>query len=164
MQGAGSPLPSCENPGTASEIVVVPARERLGKLDLPFILAIKKGAPLCLYGDIYCAAWYGNGVIVRILLATREYVVFNTEFENAGYHHAPFQVTFVARAKLFRLPPFRRGQQLMDQFVHNCGHGVSLGWKWYIWTLRRRYSMILTGISHTLKLCFMDNLLPWLEF
>lgn len=118
MQGAGSPLPSCENPGTASEIVVVPARERLGKLDLPFILAIKKGAPLCLYGDIYCAAWYGNGVIVRILLATREYVVFNAEFENAGYHHAPFQVTFVAHAKLFHLPPFRRGQQLMDQFVH----------------------------------------------
>ncbi|KAK0492356.1 hypothetical protein EDD18DRAFT_1109106 [Armillaria luteobubalina] len=37
---AGMSLPLCENPETASEIVVVPARERLGKLDLPFILSV----------------------------------------------------------------------------------------------------------------------------
>ncbi len=118
MVGAGSPLPSCENPRTASTIVVVPARERLGKLNLPFIPAIRKGPPLCLYGDIYCVAWYGNGFIVHILLATREYVVFNAEFENTRYHHAPFQVTFVAHAKLFCLPSFWWVQQLMDQFGH----------------------------------------------
>ncbi|PBK61974.1 hypothetical protein ARMSODRAFT_1025304 [Armillaria solidipes] len=118
IRGAGSPLPSCENSGTASEIVVVPAQERLGKLDLPLILGIKNRIPLRLYGDIYCAEWYGNGAIVCILLATSEYVVFNAEFENEGYHHPPFQVTFVARAKLFHLPPLRRCQQLLDQFGH----------------------------------------------
>ncbi|KAK0489712.1 hypothetical protein EDD18DRAFT_1110071 [Armillaria luteobubalina] len=123
MLGAGMSLPLCENPETASKIVVVPARERLGKLDLPFILSVANGAPLSLYGDIYCPAWYGNGVIVRVLLATKEYIVFNAEFDNDGYHHMPYQVTFVAHAKLFHLPLLRRGQQLMDQFMHRLWPG-----------------------------------------
>ncbi|PBK85207.1 hypothetical protein ARMGADRAFT_1036502 [Armillaria gallica] len=120
MIGAGSPLSSCENPGTASMIAIVPARERVGKLDLPFIPVIKKGPPLWLYGDIYCATWYSNGFIVHILLTTREYAVFNAEFKNTRYHHVPNSFTY---------PPFNEFSSSWISLDTNCGHSVSLGWK-----------------------------------
>ncbi len=130
MQGAGSPLPSCENPGTASEIVVVPAREReIGPAIYP---GNKERGTIVPLRAIYTALPGTAMVLLSVFfLPPGNMSSLTPEFENAGYHHAPFQVTFVAHAKLFRLPPFR--DEVSSSWISsytNCGHSISLGWKW----------------------------------
>lgn len=102
-----TPFPPLNNSIRAIHIDHRRAKEDWDQTIYPFAVSPSRNTTLptlAIGAHVYHARLYGNGQIANLLTISNHYAVFDIKFNNIGYKHPTFIVTFICPIGSFKLP------------------------------------------------------------